>query len=162
MKNLALRIALVIALTMFGFVVAPAHAQQNNSSTSNDTLERLERRINEIAQRQEQMMRQMGQSQNHSDVLPRDGDGHPMAPGTGQPPMTKHRRDLHGLVCMIIFGAIIFNILIAIWIFTDIRRRGTGSGIFIVLALIAGVPAAIIYALVRIGDSKMIEPVRTI
>jgi xanthosine utilization system XapX-like protein len=34
----------------------------------------------------------------------------------------------------------------------DIRKRGEGSVIFVVLALVAGVPAAIIYTLVRIGD----------
>ena len=45
-------------------------------------------------------------------------------------------------------------ILLAIWICTDIRKRGEGSGIFIALALLAGVPAAIIYTLVRIGDKK--------
>jgi hypothetical protein len=47
---------------------------------------------------------------------------------------------------------IVCNILLAIWIFTDSRKRGEGSGIFIALALLAGVPAAIIYSLVRIGD----------
>jgi len=52
------------------------------------------------------------------------------------------------------FVGFIFNILIAIWIFTDIRKRGEGSGIFIVLALLAGIPTAIIYAIVRIGDRK--------
>ncbi len=50
--------------------------------------------------------------------------------------------------------ACISNILIAIWIYTDIRKRGEGPGIFIALALMAGVPAAIIYAIVRIGDKK--------
>jgi len=42
----------------------------------------------------------------------------------------------------------------AIWIFTDIRKRGEGHGIFVALALLAGIPTAIIYALVRIGDKK--------
>ena len=49
--------------------------------------------------------------------------------------------------------AIAFNILVAVWIHTDIRKRGEGSGIFIALAVLAGIPAAIIYALVRIGDN---------
>ena len=43
---------------------------------------------------------------------------------------------------------------LAIWIFTDIRKRGEGSGIFVAIALVAGIPAAIIYALVRIGDKR--------
>ena len=49
---------------------------------------------------------------------------------------------------------ILCNILLAIWIFTDIRKRGEGSGIFVAMALVAGIPAAIIYSLVRIGDKK--------
>ena len=63
-------------------------------------------------------------------------------------------KDIAGLIKFCFLVAFIFNILIAIWIFTDIRKRGEGSGIFIVLALLAGVPAAIIYALVRIGDKR--------
>jgi hypothetical protein len=55
-------------------------------------------------------------------------------------------------LCLLV--AFIFNILLAIWIFTDIRKRGEGSGIFIALALLAGIPAAIIYSIVRIGDKK--------
>jgi hypothetical protein len=46
------------------------------------------------------------------------------------------------------------NVLLASWIFTDIRKLGQGHGIFIALALLAGFPAAILYAVVRIGDKK--------
>jgi len=46
------------------------------------------------------------------------------------------------------------HILLAGWIYTDIRKLGQGNGIFIILALLAGFPAAILYALVRIGDKK--------
>jgi len=63
-------------------------------------------------------------------------------------------KDIGGLVALFLLVALVFNILAAIWIDTDIRKRGEGSKIFIALALLAGVPAAIIYALVRIGDKK--------
>ena len=46
------------------------------------------------------------------------------------------------------------HILLAAWIYSDIRKLGQGHGIFIALALLAGFPAAILYALVRIGDKK--------
>jgi hypothetical protein len=46
------------------------------------------------------------------------------------------------------------NVLLASWIYTDIRKLGQGHGIFIALALLAGFPAAILYAVVRIGDKK--------
>ena len=76
------------------------------------------------------------------------------APAGAPAQVSKLRKDIGGLIRLCCLVAFIFNILIAIWIFTDIRRRGEGSGIFIVLALLAGIPAAIIYALVRIGDRK--------
>jgi hypothetical protein len=46
------------------------------------------------------------------------------------------------------------HILLAMWVFLDIRKRGEGHGIFIALALLAGFCAAIVYALVRLGDTK--------
>jgi hypothetical protein len=59
---------------------------------------------------------------------------------------------------LIFLGGIICNILMAIWIYTDSRKRGEGSGIFVALALVAGIPAAIIYSLVRIGDKLSAPP----
>ena len=49
---------------------------------------------------------------------------------------------------------LVCNVLLASWIYTDIRKLGQGHGIFIALALLAGFPAAILYAVVRIGDKK--------
>jgi hypothetical protein len=49
---------------------------------------------------------------------------------------------------------VICHIILASWIYTDIRKRGEGHGIFIILTLLAGFPAAVVYALVRIGDRK--------
>ena len=61
---------------------------------------------------------------------------------------------IHDLVGLIFLVALLFNILAAIWIYTDIRKRGEGPAIFIAMALVAGIPAALIYAVVRIGDKK--------
>ena len=57
------------------------------------------------------------------------------------------------LKCVLIWIAVV-HVLLASWVFTDIRKRGEGHGIFVVLALLAGIPATILYALVRIGDTK--------
>ena len=163
MKKLALRFSLVAALAVFALVATPARAQQAQQSndSSSDRLQRLERRINEIAERQQQMMRQAPGNQQQPGQPPQMGAArHPLPPPNVPPPHgAKARKGLEGLICLCMLCCIIFNILIAIWIFTDIRRRGTGSGVFIVLALIAGIPTAIIYALVRIGDNKLTEPV---
>jgi len=59
-----------------------------------------------------------------------------------------------GIFRTILVVWVVCNVLLASWIFTDIRRLGQGHGIFIALALLAGFPAAILYAVVRIGDKK--------
>ena len=51
--------------------------------------------------------------------------------------------------------------MLASWVFTDIRKRGEGSGVFIALALLAGIPAAIIYSLVRLGDNTRVHDLLT-
>ena len=76
--------------------------------------------------------------------------GNPM-PGV-PPGGPGHRgKDLGGLVALILLVGLAFNILVAVWISGDNRRRGGGSGIFVALAVLAGFPAAIIYTLMRIG-----------
>jgi uncharacterized membrane protein (DUF106 family) len=52
------------------------------------------------------------------------------------------------LLCLVV------HILVAIWVYQDIRTRGTGSGIWIVIALLAGLLGALVYAVVRLGDVK--------
>jgi hypothetical protein len=138
-------------------------AQEDNRM---DRLERLEHRVNEMAQRQEQMMQRLDA------VLPQQDPHTPAcdpgfhsqanavmrpAPALSQPvcpPPVKHFRCCRPLIGLVMLAVVFINILLAIWIYTDIRKRNEGSGIFIVLALIAGIPTAIIYALVRIGDRK--------
>ena len=132
----------------------------------NDRLDQLERRVNELAEHQHQFMQRPGAMLPRSDKpVPPGAEAArpPMPPG---PPMhltpapAAPRCPLKGMCCRCPILAALFllasviNILIAVWIYTDIRKRGEGPGIFIALALIAGIPTAIIYALVRIGDKK--------
>ncbi|HUK81151.1 MAG TPA: hypothetical protein VLZ12_00815 [Verrucomicrobiae bacterium] len=58
-----------------------------------------------------------------------------------------------GLKC-VAWTMLVVHVLLAVWVFMDIRKRGEGHGIFIALALLGGIPAAILYALVRLGDKK--------
>ena len=46
----------------------------------------------------------------------------------------------------------IVHILMAIWVYQDIRKRNAGSGIWIVIALLAGLLGVLVYAVVRLGD----------
>ena len=57
--------------------------------------------------------------------------------------------------CMpLILLCLVVHILVAVWVFQDIRKRGTGSGIWIVIALLAGLLGVLVYAVVRLGDVK--------
>ena len=183
MRSLTWRLGLAVAcaaLTMFG-KATPVFAAEEDRGGPGDRLERLERRINEMAQRQEQLMQRMGESMERRGPMGAPGEGNfrpPMAgmrrPGFGRmmqspeaaapgpvpvppappPEVVKLCKDISGLLGLCFLVGIVFNILLAIWIARDIRRRGEGSSLFIALAILAGIPAAIIYSLVRIGDRK--------
>lgn len=173
--------ATCVVLTLFGRVT-PMHAAEEDRNATADRLDRMERRLTEMAQRQEQMMRQFAERQERMGGMagpglgrfrpPMAGPGGPemgeqMPPGGGRPGMGNpmpgfppggpgHRgKDLGGLVALILLVGLAFNILVAVWISGDNRRRGGGSGIFVALAVLAGFPAAIIYTLMRIGDRKV-------
>ena len=86
---------------------------------------------------------------------------HPEAgkPMPGRGPWAGHKpgselRCIVGIVRAVVVVCLLCNVLLAAWIFSDIRKSGQGHGIFIVLALLAGFPTAILYALVRIGDKR--------
>jgi len=51
----------------------------------------------------------------------------------------------------------IVHILVAVWVYQDIRRRNAGSGIWIVIALLTGLLGALVYAVVRLGDSRQTQ-----
>ncbi len=183
MKRLSWQLGLAAAcgaLTLLGST-APVLAAEDNPGGPADRLERLERRVNEMAQRQEQLLHRLGAQPERQAPMAavgrekvrrvealreRAGIGQPLPPvgrpelaPAPQPPCpppvaAKLHKDIGGLIGLCLLVGFVFNILLAIWIFTDIRKRGEGSGLFVALALLAGVPAAIIYSLVRIGDKK--------
>ena len=41
---------------------------------------------------------------------------------------------------LLLLGCVVVHILTAIWVYKDIRQRGSGSGIWIVVVLLAGLP----------------------
>jgi len=55
---------------------------------------------------------------------------------------------------LILVVCFIVHILLAVWVFQDIRKRNVGSGIWIVIALVTGLLGTLVYAVVRLGDTK--------
>jgi hypothetical protein len=56
--------------------------------------------------------------------------------------------------CLLLLGCAVVHVLTAVWVFQDIRVRGAGSGLWIVIALLAGLLGVLVYAVVRIGDFR--------
>jgi hypothetical protein len=171
MKTLSLKWCLLFVpcFMLFGNATRLVAAEEN-AGGPDERLQRLERRINQLAERQEQMLRRFGARQEAQERMARRLGAAQEPPGPIAPPgpegfqdplppaappahiAAKALHDLGDLSRLILLVWILCNILLAIWIFSDIRKRGEGSGIFVALALVAGIPAAIIYSLVRIGD----------
>lgn len=174
MKTLALPTLLAAALACFTIATSNAQDENRRAQTDRtDRLERLERRLNEIAERQEQFMNRVG-----GELRRREGQdspapnppmnnprlqrparfaAEPMAqpnPPISNRDIAQHWKPLHDFLGTLFLVGIICNILLAIWIYTDIRKRNEGSGIFVAMALVAGIPAALIYSVTRIGDKK--------
>jgi len=63
----------------------------------------------------------------------------------------KHKDEDNAAPLLIIIA--IVHILTAIWVFQDIRKRGVGSGIWIVIALLTGLLGTLVYAIVRLGNT---------
>ncbi|HOK96600.1 MAG TPA: hypothetical protein PK052_12360 [Anaerohalosphaeraceae bacterium] len=56
--------------------------------------------------------------------------------------------------CAMMVCCAVVHILSAVWVFQDIRTRGAGSGVWIVIALLAGLFGVLVYAVVRLGDIR--------
>ena len=58
--------------------------------------------------------------------------------------------DMHPLLLLLV----VVHILCAVWVYLDIRQRASGSGIWIVIALLTGLLGTLVYAVVRLGESQ--------
>ncbi len=170
MKN-ALRngyvIAALIGASCFA-PISPVRAADEDRRGPDERFERIERRLNELAERQEQMLRRFGAVEERQGPMrpPRSGvvRGQPIGPdaeagalppgGPREPLLAKALDNLGNALRLCFLAGLFCNVLLAVWIFSDIRKRGEGSGLFVAMALVAGIPAAVIYALVRLGDRK--------
>ncbi|MBN2137718.1 MAG: hypothetical protein JW720_07920 [Sedimentisphaerales bacterium] len=63
------------------------------------------------------------------------------------------RHKPHPVFALLLIGCIVVRILTAVWVYGDINRRNAGSGIWVVIALVAGLFGVLTYAVVRLGDN---------
>ncbi len=74
------------------------------------------------------------------------------------PGHTGRSRHPHGK-CGEMFGGFVLlcavvNLLLAIWVYRDIRKRNAGSGLWIVITLLVGFFGALLYVITRLGDKQ--------
>lgn len=61
-----------------------------------------------------------------------------------------HKGKLHPLLLVVL----VVHILVAVWVYQDIRQRNYGSGIWIVIAFLTGLLGVLVYAIIRVGDTR--------
>lgn len=71
--------------------------------------------------------------------------------GLGHPGRLEHHKKKCAPLLILCF---IVHVLLAVWVYQDIRKRNSGSGIWIVVTLLTGLLGVLVYAIVRIGDSR--------
>lgn len=71
-----------------------------------------------------------------------------------------HKGAVHPMLCLWLTGCFVVHVLATIWVYRDMRERNAGSGIWIVIVLLAGLFGALVYALVRLGDINNRRPRR--
>ena len=150
MKNIFAKVWLVTLVVGFIALAAPvcALAQDDDDREEAARLTRLERQVRQLGERQQPMSPRMGSMP----VGPMAQAQVAAVPATCQQPQGTRRCPVKCALLPLLVVLGIIHVMLAVWVFTDIRKRGEGSGIFIVLALIAGILGTILYALVRLGD----------
>ena len=103
----------------------------------------LQHRDAEMGIEQEMQRLELEERKMHleREMQERDRAGHPKRPA---------KDSLHPLLLL----CLVVHILVAVWVYTDIRKLNRGSGIWIVIALLTGLLGALVYAVVRIGDGR--------
>ena len=109
-------------------------------------MQRIRNAQNEFQEQRQQLDRERQELQHQRDR---------MQPQRQWPARKQMHKGGHKPLCgLLMVMCLVVHILVAIWVFQDIRKRETGSGIWIVIALLAGQLGALVYAVVRIGDIK--------
>lgn len=109
-------------------------------------MQRIRNAQNELQEQRQQLDRERQELERQRDQI---------QPQRHWPARKQMHKGGHKPLCgLLLVMCLVVHILVAVWVFQDIRMRGAGSGIWIVIALIAGLLGALVYAVVRLGDVK--------
>lgn len=71
----------------------------------------------------------------------------------------RHKKKPAGVIGLIGLIMIIVRVLATIWVFGDLQRRKTGSGLWIPIVLLGGLLGLLVYAVIRLGDMRQTQDV---
>ena len=141
MKRLALLVTVVLICSSAA-IAAEGDPPQPPQQKIQQQMQRIRHAQNELEQQRQQLDQHRQELEHQREQMQRHGQW-------------PHRKDEPKPMCVLLMVmCVVVHILVAVWVFQDIRTRGTGSGIWIVIALIAGLLGALVYAVVRLGDVK--------
>ena len=150
MKHMAWTVAVV---AMFLAAAAQtAAAQENEGPMSDEQIEQREIEMDlhnrELELEHEQRLRELDIEQRELEIEQQRAE----IGRVGQGPHDKppHHKD-HGLFILLI---IITNILLTVWVFKDMHEKKIGRALWVPIVLLAGVFGAILYAIVRVADTR--------
>lgn len=139
------RVALLMTVALFcsSAAIAAEDTPQQPPQEIQQQMQQIRRAQNELEEQRQELDRQRQELEHQRQQMQLQG----------QAPQRKQIPPRPLCVAMMVI-CVAVHILVSIWVFQDIRTRGTGSGLWIVVALIAGLLGALVYAVVRIGDVK--------
>ncbi len=147
------KLLLVMFIWTSFYFTLPAVAIAEEGDRPQPPRPKIEQQMQRIRNAQTELQEQRQQFDRERQELQHQRDR--MQPQQQWPARKQMHKGGHKPLCgLLMVMCLVVNILVAIWVFQDIRTRGTGSGIWIVIALLAGLLGALVYAVVRIGDIK--------
>jgi uncharacterized membrane protein YcjF (UPF0283 family) len=147
-----LLLILFIWTSFYFYFPAVAIAEEGDQSNPpqqriQQQMQRIHRAQNELDEQRHQLEMERQELEHQRDQMQRQRQW------SARKPMRMMRWPKPICLAMMVM-CLAVNILVAVWVFQDIRTRGTGSGIWIVIALLAGLLGVLVYAVVRLGDIK--------
>ena len=159
MKNYLWKLCLVLSL--FVGVALYAEDVDDDDLDVYDKLE-LEERELELQERRSELNFQQEMRKIKLDKMHQGNKGNIHSPSLrfhGKPHRSscssnKKLRVMKILCPLFLMLIISLHILLAVWVYKDIRNKDSESGIWIIIALVAGLPGVAVYAIVRLGNKN--------